>query len=397
MLSIFSPLSFLIFWGGGLLLNKRILQIGNFIYLLFLLSLWLYVYSAIINSSLQGVFSMLHLMVYSCVLIAIKTKSIILFYIFFELSVLPISLIVFLYGYQPEKLQAVLTLLLYTIVRRFPLLIYIIKDVHTLTSSFLMTIPMTLRFLVKTPMYLFHTWLPKAHVEAPVGGSMVLAGVLLKLGSYGLLLFLPLVKSNILISGYIGISLVGSLIASAICMRQGDLKILIAYSSVVHMTVVTLGFLRGRELGQACGLMIVLRHGLCSPMLFAYRFWLYETSHSRLITNNSCNWPLMMAGFLGLVSLNIGVPPRLRLWAEVLMAMSFISILRRSFPFLLLIFFFGAAFNLFLYTSCMHCKFNASFRSFSYKHLYPLNQTLFLGYGSFLCLDLFHLSIDFSL
>ena len=101
---------------------------------------------------------------------------------------------------------------------------------------------------------------------------MVLAGVMLKLGSYGLLLFLPYVLKNTLSIFYIRIALVGSPIACLICLRQGDLKLLIAYSSVVHIGVVTLGFIRGREIGYTCGLIMVFRHGLTSPFLFAFSY-----------------------------------------------------------------------------------------------------------------------------
>lgn len=224
----------------------------------------------------------------TCVLFAIKTKALLIFYFCYEMCVIPITFIVFLYGYQPEKLQASLSLLLYTVVSRLPLLLYIVYVTDfTFIYSSLVTLLVTIRFIVKTPIYLLHTWLPKAHVEAPVGGSIVLAGVLLKLGSYGLLLFLPLVKLNVVISFYFSISLIGSTIRSLICLRQGDFKLLVAYSSVVHMGVVTLGFISGSEAGYTCGVIMILRHGLGSPMLFAFAFWLYESSHSRLLLNNT--------------------------------------------------------------------------------------------------------------
>ena len=100
----------------------------------------------------------------------------------------------------------------------------------------------------------------------------MLAGVLLKLGSYGLLIFLPLVVMNGVLRLYFRLTMMGSTVASVICLRQGDLKLLVAYSSVVHMGVVTLGFLRGRELGYSCGFIIVLGHGLRSPFLFAFAY-----------------------------------------------------------------------------------------------------------------------------
>merc|ERR1711862_819612 len=144
---------------------------------------------------------------------------------------------------------------------------------------------MTLGFIVKTPIYLVHVWLPKAHVEAPVAGSMVLAGILLKLGRYGLLLFCPHGGGSILYL-YLRLRVWGSTFCSLVCIRQADLKGLIAYSSVVHIGVVTVGVVRGLEIGYSCALLMVVAHGLCSPMLFALAYLVYNSSHRRVINNN---------------------------------------------------------------------------------------------------------------
>lgn len=375
--------------GGGLILNKG-RDFRNFIYLLTLLTLWLLAYALVIPICSCGIMALLMVVLTSRVLLAIKTKSLLLFYVFFELRVIPITLIVFLFGYQPEKLRASFSLLLYTVVSSLPLLLYIIYwDITYITSSFL-AIPITLGFIVKTPMYLFHTWLPKAHVEAPVGGSMFLAGVLLKLGSYGLMLFLPFIHQNSLLTFYISIALVGSPVACLICLRQGDLKLLIAYSSVVHIGVVTVGFIRGREIGYTCGLIIVFSHGLSSPFLFAFSYWLYVSSHSRIIINNLSTWPIRIFGFIGLVSLNIGVPPSLSVWSEVLLARSLLTIMCTALPILLLILFLGGLYNLYLYVACMHCKFSQQNKTIERVNVYPMVQVIFYGYASFLCLDNFH-------
>lgn len=140
---------------------------------------------------------------------------------------------------------------------------------------------------------------------------MVLAGVLLKLGSYGFLIFIPFLKLNVLLTFYLTISMLGSVVCSIICFRSRDLKLLIAYSSVVHIGVVTLGIISCRELGLSCGLIIVLGHGLRSPFLFALAFSIYSSSYSRIIINNSRTNPLLIARMFGLVSLNMGVPPSL--------------------------------------------------------------------------------------
>jgi len=142
---------------------------------------------------------------------------------------------------------------------------------------------------------------------------MVLAGVLLKLGTYGLLIFLPYITLNNLLSFYMGTSFIGSIVGSLICLRQGDMKLLIAYSSVVHIGVINLGLIRGREIGYTCAQLMVLSHGLCSPFLFAFSYWIYVSSHSRLLLNNSSAWPLSAGLLFCLVSLNIRVPPRIGL------------------------------------------------------------------------------------
>jgi len=154
-----------------------------------------------------------------------------------------------------------------------------------------------------------------------------LAGVLLKLGTYGLILFMPLIKTNTLTVLYFSLSLIGSAVAALICLRQGDIKVLIAYSSVVHMGVVSLGLIRGTEMGYTCALMIVLAHGICSPFLFAFSYWLYGASHSRLMINNMFSFPIMAGLMMSLVSLNISIPPRLRLWSEVLITITTLYIM----------------------------------------------------------------------
>ena len=320
----------------------------------------------------------------------LKTKSLLLFYVYFEASVLPITLILYLYGYQPEKLQASIFLLLYTVARSLPLLLVILLGVPDITSYSFLALPLTLAFIVKSPMYLLHTWLPKAHLEAPVGGSMVLAGVLLKLGRYGLLIFLPAVKMNSLLVLYLSLRVIGSVVCSLICIRQGDMKLLIAYSSVVHMGVVSLGYLSGTEMGYTCGMMMVFAHGLCSPFLFAFSFSLYLNSHSRLLLNNAGTWPLPMALLLTLVSMNMGLPPSLGLWSELFMAFRFISIFNSAWILLLLVFFFGVAYNLIIYTLSMHSKFSINLFDIESRNILPIVQVIFYAYTSFFCLDLFH-------
>ena len=375
--------------GEGLLLNKGILQQKNLIYLLSILTLWLTIHAVTIQRQERA--TPFFLLAAFCVMITLKTKSLLILYSFFELRVVPVCLLILFFGYQPEKLQACFFIVIYTVVGSLPLLLYIIYNPFRFQTAEILTLAITLGFMVKTPMYLLHIWLPKAHVEAPVGGSMILAGILLKLGSYGLVTFLPYVKINWTLSFYLTLRLLGSIISSVLCVRRGDIKMLIAYSSVVHIGTVSLGLISGTELGYSCGVMMIIGHGISSPFLFAMAYWLYLSSHSRLLLNNITTWPIIMALFFSLVTLNIGVPPRLCLWSEVFIAQVIIYLSSFLCPVLVVIFFLGLVYNLHLYVSCVHAKTRINVKYFDHSSILVTIQSVFLRYNSLFCLDIFHI------
>jgi len=267
------------------------------------------------------------------------------FYVSFEASLIPTLVLILGWGYQPERIQAGTYFIFYTIFASLPLLVSIITVYYYLgrTSIYLNNYVIDRRFMghmwylvtvfafiVKLPIFLVHLWLPKAHVEAPVAGSIILAGVLLKLGGYGLVRVLPIfsyINKNISWI-WIRVSLVGGSIVSIICLRQVDIKALIAYSSVAHIGLVLCGLVVFGWWGLNGALIVMVGHGLCSSGLFCLANIVYERVSRRrlLIGKGLLNfipriglwWFLLRAG-------NIAAPPTLNLLGEVRLIISVVS------------------------------------------------------------------------
>ena len=307
-------------------------------------------------------------------ILCFASSNILFFYIIFEASLIPTFLLIMGWGYQPERLQASFYLLIYTISASLPLLLsisWIFKDhgsifmisspifISLRSSSSLWWYITIFAFIVKIPLYFVHLWLPKAHVEAPVAGSIILAGILLKLGGYGLLrissLAMPLSFS--LRPFFSSLGICGAVITRLICIRQSDLKSLIAYSSVGHMALVVLGVIVSRSWGWAGALIIILAHGLCSSCLFALANLTYDITSTRRIFLTKGLLSLLPAFSLWwfLLSIcNIAAPPSINLLGEISI------ILRSLWTSLYLILplglcrFLACAYSLFLYTSTNH-------------------------------------------
>nr|YP_009349878.1 NADH dehydrogenase subunit 4 [Pseudorhynchus crassiceps]AQM40026.1 NADH dehydrogenase subunit 4 [Pseudorhynchus crassiceps] len=319
----------------------------------------------------EGEFMCLIILLLLFLVCTFSMSSLFSFYLFFEASLIPTLLLIMGWGYQPERLQAGIYLLFYTLLGSLPLLVsllWIYSSYGTLyfmfmegvcISSSLMYLSMVLAFLIKTPMFLVHLWLPKAHVEAPVSGSMILAGVLLKLGGYGLLrVYLMLINLGLKFNFiWIGISLVGGFLISLMCLRQMDLKALIAYSSVVHMGVALSGLMTMTGWGFMSTYTLMIAHGLCSSGLFALANISYERlgSRSLLINTGLMNFmPSMAMWWFLLSSSNMAAPPSLNLMGEIGLLNSLVMWSSLSMIMLMLISFFSAAYTLFMYSYSQH-------------------------------------------
>nr|YP_009420984.1 NADH dehydrogenase subunit 4 [Pseudemydura umbrina]ASR18157.1 NADH dehydrogenase subunit 4 [Pseudemydura umbrina] len=281
-------------------------------------------------------------------MLAFSATELTTFYISFETTLIPTLIIITRWGNQVQRLDAGIYFLFYTLVGSLPLLVALLllqscngtlslpllqlnlPYMHNSWTYTMWWLALLTAFMVKMPLYGMHLWLPKAHVEAPIAGSMILAGILLKLGGYGIIrmssIFNP--PLNNLYYPFMILALWGIIMTSLICLRQTDLKSLIAYSSVGHMGLVIAATLVQTQWALTGATMLMIAHGLTSSMLFCLSNMNYERTNSRtliLTRNMHLLLPLMTLWWLIASLTNMALPPTINLMGELSIITSMFS------------------------------------------------------------------------
>nr|YP_010021205.1 NADH dehydrogenase subunit 4 [Schizoneuraphis gallarum]QOK36253.1 NADH dehydrogenase subunit 4 [Schizoneuraphis gallarum] len=384
-----------------------------FSYLMFMLGIWIVSLTYLASVNLKYFyfyyFNILKFLFILIFFFCFFIDNFLLFYIFYEMNLIPVIILIYGWGYQYERFKAGFYLFIYMIFFSLPFFMCLfslnnnylmfmyyldyMNDLNMFYYLFLMFI-----FLVKMPLFLFHIWLPKAHVEAPISGSMILAGITLKLGGFGIYRVLMLIfKFNLKFNFFfISLCLLGMFFLSLVCFLQSDLKILIAYSSVVHMSLVIIGFLTFNNWGYGGSLVLMMGHGLRSSGLFCLSSICYIRFKSRSMFMNKglINiFPFLSFWWFLLCSSNMSFPPSLNLFGEVFLLFSLMIWLDYLYLFYMLILILVFLYSLYLY---LYTQYGSLFFTLNYLFNIFLNEYLLL-FLHWLPLNLFFLVMDFFL
>nr|YP_009434345.1 NADH dehydrogenase subunit 4 [Laticauda semifasciata]ASZ83543.1 NADH dehydrogenase subunit 4 [Laticauda semifasciata] len=319
----------------------------------------------------QRVFLVTLILLQLFIALTFMANTLTLMYIMFEATLIPTLVIITRWGQQAERLTAGTYFMLYTLTTSMPLLMAILSLNNLLNTPTLFTQMMQPQnqwtglilwlacltaFMAKMPIYGLHLWLPKAHVEAPIAGSMVLAAVLLKLGGYGIIRLsqiLPTPKTDMFLP-FIVLSLWGAALASLTCLQQTDLKSLIAYSSISHMGLVIAALSTQTHWGLAGAMSMMIAHGFTSSMLFCLANTTYERTQTRImiLTRGLHNiLPMSTAWWLLACLTNAATPPSMNFTSELLIMSSMFNWCPTSVALLGLLMLITASYTLHMFLS----------------------------------------------
>nr|QCB91150.1 NADH dehydrogenase subunit 4 [Coronocyclus labiatus] len=333
-----------------------------FVLLIFMM---IFIYGVVLISEKNFNLLMLSAILIMICLFFFISSNMLMLYMYFELSMFPILIMILGFGSQIEKINKGYYLLFYAAICSFPFLFIYYKSMFMFTTCYFdfnisweLFFILSLSFMMKFPVYFLHLWLPKAHVEAPTTASMLLAGLLLKLGTAGYLRILG--SMNFVYNNFwVIIALLGMILASFSCVFQSDAKSLAAYSSVTHMSFLLLTMIYIMMSSKVSGLMMMLAHGYTSTLMFYLIGEFYHTTSTRMVyfLNSFFTSSIFFGIIFSLVFLsNSGVPPSLSFLSEFMIIVNSMVVSKLFFFMIFVYFLISFYYSLFLIVCCMMGK-----------------------------------------